>query len=145
MKSTKILLFVALLGIVFSAGKCKKKDKGTTTPGIKGNWKIVSITNSAGATPANLANMVNGIASFGDTNYEFKNNSGGSAETGTYVYDANAKTLTVTPAGTSVFTNANAQYTFEAELASPNLTLRVNIAPAGKPANIITVSLQKQE
>lgn len=145
MKSTKILLFVALLGIVFSAGKCKKKDKGTSTPSLKGNWKIVSVTNSSGATPASLADMVNGTAMFGDTNYEFKNNTGANAETGTYVYDASAKTLTATPSGTSKFTNSNAPYTFQADLASPNLTLRVNIAAAGKPENIITVQLQKQE
>lgn len=145
MKSTKILLFVALLGIVFSAGKCKKKDKGTSTPSLKGNWKIVSVTNSSGATPASLADMVNGTAMFGDSNYEFKNNTGANAETGTYVYDANAKTLTATPSGTSKFTNSNAPYTFEALLASPNLDLRVNIAAAGKPENIITVKLQKQE
>ncbi|PKQ68606.1 hypothetical protein [Raineya orbicola] len=145
MKSTKILLFVALLGIVFSAGKCKKKDKGTSTPSLKGNWKIVSVTNSAGATPASLADMVNGTAMFGDSNYEFKNNTGANAETGTYVYDASANTLTATPSGTSKFTNSNAPYTFETSLASPNLELRVNIAAAGKPANIITVKLQKQE
>jgi hypothetical protein len=145
MKSTKILLFVALLGIVFSAGKCKKKNREDPTPSLRGNWKIVSVTNSAGNTPANLADMVNGTAMFGDTNYEFKNNTGANAETGTYVYDASAKTLTATPSGTSKFTNSNAPYTFQADLASPNLTLRVNIAAAGKPENIITVQLQKQE
>ncbi len=145
MKSTKILLFVALLGIVFSAGQCKKKKKDEPAPSIKGNWKIVSVTNSAGSTPANLADMVNGTAIFGDTNYEFKNNTGANAETGSYVYDASAKTLTATPAGTSKFTNSNAAYTFQAELASPNLTLRVNVAPPSKPENIITVQLQKQE
>ena len=145
MKSTKILLFVMLLGVVFSAGKCKKKDKTDNPAGIEGTWKINSILNSASQTPPSLQKLVNGTAVFGATNYEFKNNSGGSEEAGSYVYTASAGTLAVTPNAASVFTGANAAYTFTAELASPNLQLRVNVAAAGKPENIITVSLTKQQ
>lgn len=145
MKSTKILLFFALVGLIFSAGQCKKKKKDEPAPSLKGSWKITAIVNSAGNTPPNLVVLVNGTAIFGDTNYEFKTNGGTSAETGTYTYDASAKTLEATPNGNSVFTGSNAKYTFEALLASPNLELRVNVAPPSKPANIITVRLTKQE
>jgi hypothetical protein len=145
MKSTKILLFVMLLGIVFSAGKCKKKDdKNNTTVGVEGNWKITAIVNSANQTPPNLQNLVNGTAIFGSTNYEFKNASGTGVESGSYVYTAAAGTLAVTPSGTSVFTGANVAYTFNAELTATTLQLRVNIAAAGKPANELTISLTKQ-
>lgn len=145
MKSTKILLFVMLLGVVLSAGNCKKKKKDDPVPGLEGTWKINSVTNSAGQTPPNLSSLVNGTAVFGATNYEFKNASGTGVESGSYTYTASAGTLAVTPSGTSVFTQSNSAYTFNAELASPNLQLRVNIAASGKPENIITVSLQKQQ
>ncbi|GAB4129853.1 MAG: hypothetical protein Fur0027_15160 [Raineya sp.] len=145
MKGTKILLFLMLLGVVFSAGKCKKKDKDEATPGLVGTWKINSILNSANATPPNLTNLVNGTAVFGNTDYEFKNASGTGVESGSYVYTASAGTLAVTPSGTSVFTNSNAAYNFNADLASPNLQLRVNIAAPNKPANEITISLTKQQ
>ncbi|MFN3317043.1 MAG: hypothetical protein ACK40K_09545, partial [Raineya sp.] len=135
-----------LLGVIFSAGKCKKKDKKNDGPvGVVGTWKINSIVNSANQTPPDLQDLVNGTAVFGDTNYEFKNASGSGVENGSYVYTANAGTLAVTPARTSVFTRTNAAYTFQAELASPNLQLRVNIAAPSKPENIITVSLTKQQ
>ena len=146
MKSTKILLFVMLLGIVFSAGKCKKKEKDNNGPaGVEGTWKINSVLNSASQTPANLQDLVNGTAIFGRDNYEFKNASGTGRETGSYVYTANPGSLAVTPSGTSAFTGANAAYTFNAELASPNLQLRVNVAAAGKPENVITLSLTRQQ
>lgn len=146
MKSTKILLFLLLLGTVFSAGKCKKKDKDEdNNVGVKGNWKITSITNSSNTTPANLTSLVNGTATFGDTSYNFKNASGADVESGTYVYDAAAGTLSVTPGGTSVFTGANTAYTFNAALTSTTLELRVDIAATGKPENIITISMTKQQ
>ncbi|GAB4128228.1 MAG: hypothetical protein OHK0045_15310 [Raineya sp.] len=136
------LLMISLLLI---AGKCKKKDDGTQAPaGVKGSWKINSITNSAGTTPTNLQNLVNGSAIFGNTDYEFKNANGSSAEAGgTYSYDAANSKLNMTPAGNSVFTNANAPYTFDATLAGNNLQLSLNIAPPNKPSNVITVSLTK--
>jgi hypothetical protein len=147
MKNTKILLFLMLLGVVFTAGKCKKKGGGEQTPvGVKGSWRITSIANASGVTPANLSSLVNGTAVFGDTNYEFKASSTGTtAESGSYVYDATANTLNATPSGTSVFTNAAASYTFLTTLTSTTLQLKVNVAPAGKPANEITVSLTKQQ
>lgn len=146
MKNTKILLFLMLLGVVFSASKCKKKDDDNNNPtGVKGNWKITSITNSAGQTPANLTAVVNGTATFGDTSYDFKNNSGTSVETGTYAYDATANTLSVTPSGTSAFTNAATAYTFKSTLTSTTLQLVVNIAAAGKPENNLTISMTKQQ
>lgn len=145
MKSTKILLFVMLLGVVFSAGKCKKKDKNETPAGLEGTWKINSVQNSAGQTPPNLGSLVNGTAVFGQSNYEFKDASGTGVESGSYVYTASAGTLAVTPSGTSFFTGANAAYTFNAELSSPNLQLRVNVAAPSKPENIITLSLTKQQ
>jgi hypothetical protein len=146
MKSTKILLFVMLLGVVLSAGNCKKKKKDEPVPGLKGTWKINSILNSSNQTPPSLQNLVNGTAVFGDTNYEFKNTSGTGVESGSYVYDAAAKTISVTPSGSSVFTGANAAYTFiEVDLASPNLQMRVNIAAPNKPQNLLTISLTKQE
>jgi hypothetical protein len=83
---------------------------------------------------------------FGDTNYEFKNNLGTGVESGSYVYDAAARTISVTPSQSSVFTNASAAYTFiEVDLASPNLQMRVNIAAPNKPQNVLTISLTKQE
>ena len=146
MKSTKILLFVMLLGVVLSAGNCKKKKKDDPVPGLKGTWKINSILNSSNQTPPNLQNLVNGTAVFGDTNYEFKNNLGTGVESGSYVYDAAARTISVTPSQSSVFTNASAAYTFiEVDLASPNLQMRVNIAAPNKPQNVLTISLTKQE
>jgi hypothetical protein len=146
MKSTKILLFVMLLGVVLSAGNCKKKKKDEPVPGLKGTWKINSILNSSNQTPPNLQNLVNGTAVFGDTNYEFKNNLGTGVESGSYVYDAAARTISVTPSQSSVFTNASAAYTFiEVDLASPNLQMRVNIAAPNKPQNVLTISLTKQE
>jgi len=146
MKSTKILLFVTLLGIVLSAGNCKKKKKDDPVPGLKGTWKINSILNSSNQTPPNLQNLVNGTAVFGDTNYEFKNTSGTGEESGSYVYDAAARTISVTPSQSSVFTGASAAYTFiEVDLASPNLQMRVNIAAPNKPQNLLTISLTKQE
>jgi len=146
MKSTKILLFVMLLGVVLSAGNCKKKKKDDPVPGLKGTWKINSILNSSNQTPPNLNNLVNGTAVFGDTNYDFKNTSGTGVESGSYVYDAAAKTISVTPSSNSVFTGSNAAYTFiEVDLASPNLQMRVNIAAPNKPQNVLTISLTKQE
>jgi hypothetical protein len=146
MKSTKILLFVMLLGVVLSAGNCKKKKKDEPVPGLKGTWKINSILNSSNQTPPSLQNLVNGTAVFGDTNYEFKNNLGTGVERGSYVYDAAARTISVTPSQSSVFTNASAAYTFiEVDLASPNLQMRVNIAAPNKPQNVLTISLTKQE
>jgi hypothetical protein len=146
MKNTKILLFLMLLGVVFTAGKCKKKGDDNQTPvGVKGSWRITSIANTSGVTPANLSGLVNGTAVFGDTNYEFKASTGTTAESGNYVYDATANTLNATPSGTSVFTNAAASYTFLTTLTSTTLQLKVNVAPAGKPANEITVSLTKQQ
>jgi len=134
-----------LLGVVFSAGKCKKKDEDSAPAGVKGNWKVTSITNSAGQTPANLAAVVEGSATFGDANYEFKNNSGTSVESGSYTYDATANTLSVTPSGTSVFTNAATAYTFKSTLTTTTLQLVVNIAAAGKPENNLTITLTKQQ
>lgn len=146
MKNTKILLFLMLLGVVFTAGKCKKKGGGEQTPvGVKGSWRITSIVNTSGVTPANLSSLVNGTAVFGDTNYDFKTSANTTVESGNYVYDATANTLNATPSGTSVFTNASASYTFLTTLTSTTLQLRVNVAPAGKPANEITVSLTKQQ
>jgi hypothetical protein len=135
-----------LLGVVLSAGNCKKKKKDEPVPGLKGTWKINSILNSSNQTPPNLQNLVNGTAVFGDTNYEFKNNLGTGVESGSYVYDAAARTISVTPSQSSVFTNASAAYTFiEVDLASPNLQMRVNIAAPNKPQNVLTISLTKQE
>jgi len=134
-----------LLGVVFSAGKCKKKDKDDAPAGVKGDWKITSITNGTGQTPASLTAVVNGTATFGDTNYDFKNNSGTSVEAGSYTYDATANTLSVTPSGTSVFTNAATAYTFKSTLSTTTLQLVVNIAAAGKPENNLTISLTKQQ
>jgi hypothetical protein len=148
MKSTKILLFVMLLGVVLSAGNCKKKKKDEPVPGLKGTWKINSILNSSNQTPPNLQNLVNGTAVFGDTNYEFKNNSGTGVERGSYVYDAAARTISVTPSQnqSSVFTGLSAAYKFiEVDLASPNLQMRVDIAAPNKPQNLLTISLTKQE
>ncbi|MDX1904869.1 MAG: hypothetical protein SFU27_11995 [Thermonemataceae bacterium] len=146
MKNTKILLFLMLLGVLFTAFKCSKKDPESTTPAeFKGSWKITSITNSAGATPTSLESLLNGTAVFGDTNYEFKDNTGASKESGTYAYDAAANTLTATPAATSVITNSTSAYTFSTTLTVTSATLKVNIAAAGKPANEVTLGLTKQQ
>lgn len=145
MKNTKILLFLMLLGVVFSAGKCKKKDKDDAPAGVKGNWKITAITNSAGQTPANLTAVVNGAATFGDANYNFNNNSGTGVESGSYTYDATANTLSFTPSGTSVFTGGATAYTAKSTLTSTTLQLVVNIAAAGKPENNLTISMTKQQ
>jgi len=145
MKSTKILLFVMLLAIVFSAGNCRKKEpEKNDNIGVEGTWKINAVLNTANQTPPNLQELVNGTAIFGATNYEFRNASDAGRETGSYVYTASSGTLAVTPQGTSVFTGANAPYTFIAELASPNLQLRVNVAAAGKPENVITLRLSRR-
>jgi len=141
----KIIFSLFLASMVLVAGKCKKKDNGSEAPvGVKGSWKINTIVNSLGQTPTNLQNLVNGTAIFGNTDYEFKNANGTSAEAGgTYVYDAANNKLNITPAGNSVFTNANAPYSFDVVLANNNLQLSVNIAPTNKPANVITLSLTK--
>jgi hypothetical protein len=133
-----------LLGVVFSTG-CKKKKESDKPAGVKGNWKITSITNSAGQTPANLSTLIEGTSAIGDVSYDFKNNSGTVVESGTYVYDATANTLSVTPSGTSVFTNAATAYTFKSTLTPTTLQLVVNIAAAGKPENNLTINLTKQQ
>ncbi|KOY85639.1 hypothetical protein AD998_05280 [bacterium 336/3] len=134
-----------LLGVVFSAGKCKKKDKDENPVGVKGNWKITAITNSANQTPANLTSLLEGTFTGGDTSYEFKNNSGTSVESGSYTYDATANTLSFTPSGTSVFTGGATAYTAKSTLTSTTLQLVVNIAAPSKPENNLTISLTKQQ
>jgi len=137
----KITLFFLLLLAAFA---CKKKDDGNNAPlSLEGSWRVQSIRNQAGVTPSNLSSLVGGMWSFSSQSYELSDNSSQLREQGSYSYDAAANSLSLSPSTLSVLTNSTAAYTGSTTLAGSSLSVELNLAPAGKPAETLRIALTK--
>ncbi|MCU0436401.1 MAG: hypothetical protein MUC49_00700 [Raineya sp.] len=129
--------------VVFLSGCQKAKQEETKIISPKGTWSILSITDKAGITPPNMADMIGGVAVFTEMNYILKNKMNEAVEKGMWS-NQTSNIFAIKPETNTVFNNTTSPYKFSTtELTGSTIQLKINISKANEPENNLFMQLTR--